>query len=202
MQYVQDTQNIVFTKTSTTDVQADVKTNGNTIDKIMNGDTLLDSHEDYSVSNSTITFKARYLDTLSAGDYNLSVYYNPMGVTYAEATDNEAPKTTSITLTVNKEEQTISNVTEMTKTYGEAPFKIIPTAHDTPKFTFESNNPAKNPRQNLNKGLHWFSSTSPNMGADYRLDIRVLIVTVQPSTHERGGLYAPSPKNPRNNSSC
>ncbi len=124
----QDTQNIVFTKTSTTDVQADVKTNGNTINKIMNGDTLLDSQEDYSVSNSTITFKARYLDTLSAGDYNLSVYYNPMGVTYAEATDNEAPKTTSMTLTVNKEEQTISNVTEMTKTYGEAPIQNHPNS--------------------------------------------------------------------------
>ena len=42
-------------------------------------------------ANGAITFKASYLDSLAAGDYTITVDYNPMGETYKDADKNVAP---------------------------------------------------------------------------------------------------------------
>jgi hypothetical protein len=96
------TESISFTKTSAEDVLATVALNGNTVDKIMNGAQTLVKDTDYTVSGSTITFKASYLDSLAANSYTLTVYYNPLGETYVEEDGNDAPATTTIALTVQK----------------------------------------------------------------------------------------------------
>ncbi len=98
----QSTESISFTKTSTTDINADVTLNDNTINEIKNGMNTLVKDTDYTISGGIITFKASYLDSLAVGDYTLTVSYNPMGESYQDASDNETPATTSIALTVSK----------------------------------------------------------------------------------------------------
>ena len=56
------------------------------------------SGSDYTVSAVTITSKAGYLDTLTAGSYTLAVYYNPLGEEFSEG---DALDTTTIALLVN-----------------------------------------------------------------------------------------------------
>jgi hypothetical protein len=100
----QDTANISYLKDTLTDVPATVNLNGNTIQKIMNGSNTLLAGTAYSVSSNIITFSAAsYLEALSAGNHTLTVYYNPLGEDYANAsgTGNEAPATTTINLTVS-----------------------------------------------------------------------------------------------------
>ena len=120
------TTDISFTKGSGLDQAAGVSLNGNTVQKIMNGETTLEAGVDYSVLNETITFNGRYLDSLEAGSYALSVFYNPLGEAYANADGNEAPETTEIFLTVVSkpvvlEEITITTLPEKTVyTVGES----------------------------------------------------------------------------------
>lgn len=102
----QATANISFTKSSTTDITADVTLNGNSIREIKNGSAVLVKDTDYTVSGQTITFKASYLDTLDCGNYTFTISYNPMGESYVDAAGNDAPATTTIALTVNQANQT------------------------------------------------------------------------------------------------
>lgn len=96
----QGTTNISFTKQDTTDVIANVNLNGNTVKDIKNSSTVIDP-ANYSVAaNGTITFKARYLESLKVGTYNLTISYNPMGESFSSANDNQAPSTTALTLMV------------------------------------------------------------------------------------------------------
>ncbi|MDR0839914.1 MAG: hypothetical protein LBN26_00790, partial [Christensenellaceae bacterium] len=101
----QDTASISFTKGDAQDVTADVTLNGNTIAKIMNGTDTLTPTTDYTVNNTAgvITFKASYLDTLAAGSYTLTAYYNPQGMEYPSTpiAGSVAPATTTISLTVS-----------------------------------------------------------------------------------------------------
>lgn len=97
---MQNTADIEFTKTSTVDVTAKVTLNDNTVREIKNGDALI-ANTNYTVSaDGTITFKASYLDTLSVGNYTLTISYNPMGESFVEEGDNQAPSTTTISLAV------------------------------------------------------------------------------------------------------
>lgn len=99
----QDTASIGFTKGSGAGQTADVRLNGNTIYKIMNGSVTLTENTDYAVSGGTITFKSTYLESLAAGSYTLTVYYNPQDMEYpaSPSTGSEAPATTTISLTVS-----------------------------------------------------------------------------------------------------
>ncbi|MCL2149493.1 MAG: hypothetical protein FWH51_00975 [Dehalococcoidia bacterium] len=85
---------------SASDQDLAVTMSGNTIDKIMNGAVTLVFGVDYTVMGDVITFKAAYLDSLSIDDYTITVYYNPMGVTYVDAPGNEAPDTTTVNLMI------------------------------------------------------------------------------------------------------
>ncbi|MCL2813959.1 MAG: leucine-rich repeat protein [Oscillospiraceae bacterium] len=94
------TENISYIGASGENQTVDVRLNGNTIQKIMCGSYMLEDGKDYAVANETITFESDYLESFAAGEYTLTVYYNPLGMEYADADGNEAPATTAIALTV------------------------------------------------------------------------------------------------------
>ena len=59
-----------------------VRLNGNAVDAVYNGDTML-ADSDYTVAeNGVITLKAGYLSTLAAGEYTIRVVYEPMGESF------------------------------------------------------------------------------------------------------------------------
>lgn len=125
----QDTVSVSFTKTSTVDITAGVKLNGNTIDEIYCDGTPLAAGTDYTISGSTITFKAAWLDTLSAGEYTLTVHYNPMGEVYVGDDNNNAPSTTTIALDVEKAAGSVTNLSDISKIYdGQSVSNVIYTS--------------------------------------------------------------------------
>ncbi|MCL2637247.1 MAG: InlB B-repeat-containing protein, partial [Oscillospiraceae bacterium] len=95
----QDTASIEYIKGSVGDVTAAVKLNGNTVAGVRNGGNALSS-SNFSVTGSTITFYASYLDSLEAGSYTLTVSYNPMGESFVNTAGNDEPQTTEITLLI------------------------------------------------------------------------------------------------------
>lgn len=103
-----DTANLEYIKNVSSDLDASVKLNGNTISGIKNGEKALTSGKDYTVgTDGKITFHKTYLNTLAIGSYTLTISYNPMGEKYAANNvngkdTNEAPKTTSIALKIRK----------------------------------------------------------------------------------------------------
>lgn len=136
----QDTQSISFTKTETADVAANVTLNDNTIYEIYCGNAKLNAGTDYTVNGGTITFKASWLDTLSAGDYTLTIHYNPMGVEYPSqpGEDSEAPATTSITLKVQKAAGSVTELSDISKTYdGNAVDDVTYTKSSSGNVTVE-----------------------------------------------------------------
>lgn len=121
---LQDTENILFIKTSESDVNASVHLNGNTIAKITNGDSELVLGRDYNVNGPTITFKSSYLNSILAGNYTMTVYYNPAGEKYIEGTSTgETPDVTTIALEVLKANQVgfkFDNIAD-SYNYGDSP---------------------------------------------------------------------------------
>ncbi len=103
------TDELTFTKTSKNNLEATVKLNGNTIDKIVNStnNKTLTEFINYEIKNSTIIFSYSYLDSLFAGEYFLNVYYKPLGENYdvAPTVDSDAQPTTQIKLIVKKDAQ-------------------------------------------------------------------------------------------------
>lgn len=95
-----------FTKTSTLDKTINITLNGNSIKDIKNGETSLENgtDKDYTISQAgdAITFKASYLDSLTAGNHTITVSYNPQGEEYQTLANNEAPAATNITFAVSK----------------------------------------------------------------------------------------------------
>jgi hypothetical protein len=102
----QDTSSISYTKDSEANHTAAVTLNGNTIESIKNGTATLERGTDYTVSAGNITFLASYLEQLAEDDYELTIHYKPQGETYVSSSDNDAPATTVISLTVNPKPHT------------------------------------------------------------------------------------------------
>lgn len=104
------------------DKDVTVKLNGNTIKEIKgsNAETLT-VNKDYTTSqdsdNLTITLKGTYLDILESGTHIFEVSYNPLGETYVEVPENDTPATTTFTLTVNKADSAITNISNISKEY-------------------------------------------------------------------------------------
>ncbi len=113
----QATEEIKFTKTSTSDVTSRVILNGNTIKDITDSKKTLANSTDYTVFDDTITFKASYLNTLEAGNHTLTVIYNPQGKEFVKGTDNQEPATTTISLSVSKATGSITNISDISKIY-------------------------------------------------------------------------------------
>ena len=81
---LQDTQTVTHTKTATTDLVDAVALNDNIVGNIARGSLVLNA-SDYSVDGlGNITLKYSYLNGLSAGTYDLTVSYLPLGETFSE----------------------------------------------------------------------------------------------------------------------
>ena len=142
-----DTDKLIFTRTSTEDVTASVTLNGNTISKVANGTTELTNGTHYTISEdgAAITFKASYLQTLSAGDYTIKVSYKPMGEAYVDAVGNDQPVDTSIALSVKREsaeeaDTKITNKDKLSKEYDGQPTEAAtPSSKNgsTPKVEYK-----------------------------------------------------------------
>lgn len=128
-----DTASLEYIKNVSSDQDASVKLNGNTIAGIKNGEKALTAGKDYTVeTDGKITFHKAYLSNLAIGSYTLTVSYHPMGEKYAEnrvngEDTNEAPKTTAIALKIRKPKlisitapDSIKNVPNGTKKTAEA----------------------------------------------------------------------------------
>ena len=165
----QDTESISFVKTTTGDVTASVFTNGNTVKEIRNGATVL-SDSDYSVSyegnKATITFKAAYLDTLAAGGYTLALSYNPLGMEYQDGDGSEAPSDTTITLTVNQQSGTITNISDISKIYDD-------TAVSAPTYDSLSTGTAVIEYKVKDADDSTYTQTAPNTVGEYTVRITV-----------------------------
>lgn len=143
----QETSNISFTRTSTTDGVAKVNLNGNIINEIKNGEAIIEN-SNYSVTpDGTITFKASYLDTLSVGTYTLNISYNPMGENYISDTSiGDVPETTTITLAIKAKDMSDQEgnpgeyvtVTPDSYTYDGGEFDPIVTVKDGAKTLTEN----------------------------------------------------------------
>lgn len=100
------TEEISFTRLSTGNASFKVNLNGNTVKSLSINDGNTDSTLNktlYSVGeNGTITLKSGWLQTLAAGNYTITVAYNPMGESYAGNEKTQAPATTEVKLTVEK----------------------------------------------------------------------------------------------------
>lgn len=110
---VQVTESVSTTYNAGTDKDVTVKLNGNTVNAIKNGNSVLTADTDYTASaDGTITLKASYLDALNAGEYTFTVSYNPQGV----ETD-KVNMTTTFTVKVEKADGKVSNLNISGKTY-------------------------------------------------------------------------------------
>ena len=136
----QQTQDISFTKLSKDDVSFAVSLNGNTVKSLtlesedaqgqMISKTIPDT--DYTVTDDgTITLKASYLQSLAAGNYTIRVDYNPMGETYVDGADNDAPAATTVALTVERVAGTVTIDGDTGKTYDGQPAAPVYTANNT-----------------------------------------------------------------------
>ena len=165
----QDTESISFVKTTTEDVTASVFTNGNTVKEIRNGAAVL-SDSDYSLSyegnKATITFKAAYLDTLTAGGYTLTLSYNPLGMEYQDGNGSEAPSDTTITLTVNQQSGTITNISDISKIYDD-------TAVSAPTYDSLSTGTAVIEYKVKDADDSTYTQTAPNTVGEYTVRITV-----------------------------
>ena len=141
----QVTTELTYTKTTKTDAIAEVNLNGNTIDEVAictaggsGSETepeVLTKDTDYTLNKAgnQITLKGTYLDTLSAGEYTITVSYAPMGEKYKtnmedETDSNDAPTDTTISLKVERTEGSVTDIADLSKVFdGEAV--------ETPAFT-------------------------------------------------------------------
>lgn len=118
------TESLTYTKTTNEDKTAEVTLKGNTIKEVRNGDNFLTKGTDYTLSEdgSKVTFKGEYLQSLGAGEYTITVSYNPLGEAYKTdivdgADANEAPQATSIALKVVKAEGSVTGISDISKVY-------------------------------------------------------------------------------------
>ncbi|WP_455721484.1 MBG domain-containing protein [Agathobacter sp.] len=132
-----ETDSITFNRLQTEDVKTDVTVNGNTVSKIMIGDTEVKA-EDISkaveIKNDTLVFKADYLNTIKPGTYTVTVSYDPMGEKYVGNDKNDAPKDSVITLTINRIKGDLTvDANALNKTYDGAAVAdpVIGTKNDT-----------------------------------------------------------------------
>lgn len=136
----QITEELVFTRLGDNDLIAGVKLNGNTIDEIHCGDSVLIAGKDYTANQNagSITFQNDWLKTLAAGEYTLTVSYNPMGVEYVSGNGNDEPATTSIALSVQKAAGSVTNLSDISKIYdGSAVSDVTYTKSSSGNVTVE-----------------------------------------------------------------
>lgn len=116
------TKSIDYTKTTNEDKTIELNLNGNTVNEVRNGNTVLTEGTDYSVEDSTATLKGTYLQSLQAGKYEIQISYHPLGEVYKEnvienSDQNDEPDISKVELNVNKTKGSITNISDQSKIY-------------------------------------------------------------------------------------
>lgn len=167
------TEKITYIKKSMLDVNAEVELNGNSIKEIKNGDTVLNSGTDYQISEdeSTIVFKADYLQSLDVGNYTINVSYNLGGETEFDENIDVPSMETTIDLSVEKNSGNITDVSELSKIY-DGTAVITPTFNTTnDRGTSDSNVTVEYMKQDETDST--YSSDAPKDAGKYKVRITV-----------------------------
>ena len=102
-----------FTMDSGRDVLYGLKLNGNSILAVYNGTEEIYEVTGYSLiengANCVLTLKNKYLRTLAAGEYTITLLFKPMGENYADNSGNDAPADVVLKLTVEKKVPTLGH---------------------------------------------------------------------------------------------
>lgn len=110
-----------FTMDSGRDVLYGLKLNGNSILAVYNGTEEIYEVTGYSLiengANCVLTLKNKYLRTLAAGEYTITLLFKPMGENYADNSGNDAPADVVLKLTVEKKTPSIGHKESDEKIY-------------------------------------------------------------------------------------
>ena len=102
-----------FTKNTDFDVVYKLNLNGNSILAVYNGTEEIYEVTGYSLiengANCVLTLKNKYLRTLAAGEYTITLLFKPMGENYADNYGNDAPADVVLKLTVEKKAPTLGH---------------------------------------------------------------------------------------------
>lgn len=110
-----------FTMDSGRDVLYGLKLNGNSILAVYNGTEEIYEVTGYSLiengANCVLTLKNKYLRTLAAGEYTITLLFKPMGENYVDNSGNDAPADIVLKLTVEKKTPSIGHKESDEKIY-------------------------------------------------------------------------------------
>ena len=135
-----------YTRLSDCDAVSTIDLKGNTVKAIKCGDQTLTQGTDYVIDGNKIVFKNTYLTKLAAGNYELTVSYNPAGEKFTEGTSHgDCAADSKISLTVNKisseaSATKITNADKLSKTYNGqqiAKVEISSKRTGTPKVEYK-----------------------------------------------------------------
>ena len=126
---------VVYVLTKNASQSFNLNLNGNTVAYIKIGETVLGT-EDYEVLGNMIIVSSDVLENLAAGNYAITVGFNPMGETYV---DGDAPAEVIIPLTVKKADVKIE-ISDFGKVYDGKPvtadYKISKSSDSSPAASY------------------------------------------------------------------
>ncbi len=173
-----------FTKKSGKDLMTDIDVNDNTIASVSiksaNGEdqeatALADG---YTLSkdedgNTKLVLKYDYLQTLAVGDYTLTVNYNPYGETYTSGeSKGEAPDSSVINLNVVRGQGSITNISNISKTYKYGEAVSAPT-FETTNTRGDSDTNVTVKYRKVGESDDTYTETAPSESGDYVVRIAV-----------------------------
>ena len=135
-----------YTRTTGEDMTTDISLNGNTVKTIKYGETVLTEGTDYTVNDEgRIVISSKYLETLPAGEHDLTVSWNPLGEEFTEGAEGAAMADSTIKVSVNRvdpasAETRITNADKLSKTFdGQPSAKVTVTSKSTsaPKVEYK-----------------------------------------------------------------
>ncbi len=126
---------VVYVLTKNASQSFNLNLNGNTVAYVKIGETVLGT-EDYEVLGNMIIVSSDVLENLAAGNYAITVGFNPLGEAYV---DGDAPAEVIIPLSVNKADVTVE-ITDFSKTYDGKPvtadYKISKSSDSSPAASY------------------------------------------------------------------
>lgn len=133
----QNTTQLEYTKTSNSNLDAYVNLEGNTIkDVAIDGNQLNSSS--YTIEGAKISFTNELLDSLTAGNHEVTVSYNPLGETFVKG---DTPNTTSIDLHISLANPNLNvEKTKYEKNYKDNDFNLNATHLGNGKLSYSSDN--------------------------------------------------------------
>ena len=114
-----ETTNVTYTKKTKEDQTIKVSFHNNTIKEVVNGTESLIPDVDYTLcaDGEGIVLLGEYLDRLNAGNYKISIRYNPYGMEYCTDTENQEPKAATVALNVKRAKQIVVMEGNLDKEY-------------------------------------------------------------------------------------